>query len=824
MDFISHSAIPLEVIEKNYNPYLICLSVVIAIISSFTAFGTSERAHASTNGLHRLLWIIFGATSMGIGIWGMHFIGSLALRLPIPVSYNLTITVISVVPAILASSVVLWLLNQASFNIKRLLFSGLLLGSGIGAMHYIGMAAMELNARMVYLNSIFILSILVAVILATSALLINVKATQQEKYQFINRNQVLSALMMGIAVSGMHYTAMQAVIFIPDESKKHLITGIDTTYLSGIVSTVVFLIITVAMIVPHMLRIKHMVYTLHKNEENLKIAAIAFQTHEAIMVTDGDSKIIRVNDAFSRILGYSEAEILGKYSSILNPEKQEEFFGRNFYNIMDNEEKWSGEVSSKRKNGGVLSDWQTISAVKNKEGKITHYISIFSGITEFKLAEKEIEKLAFYDSLTDLPNRRLLNQLLEYELNIAKRYQRTGILFFLDLDRFKHVNDSLGHSVGDQLLIETAKRLQSLLRKTDTVVRLGGDEFILLVCAQEGLHAKIIQQSKQIANKIISALNKPYLIGEYELYVSTSIGIALFSGIDETVDSIVKFADTAMYKAKDAGRNTFYFYQKSMQEAVDARLRIERLLRVALSKNELSLHYQPQISSDKKIVGAEALIRWQNAELGIISPVEFIPVAEESDLIRIIGQWIIETVCEQIISWENQKIHIPHIAINISAKQFHHSCFVSMLENTVFEKKVKPSNIMLEITEGVFLGNLEDAVDKMNVLKQSGFSFSIDDFGTGYSSLTYVKRLPFDQLKIDQSFVRDQMEHPADAAIVKAIIVMANSMGLNLIAEGVETKEHLEFLLSSGCNNYQGYYFSKPLPVEQFTQYIRSFT
>jgi len=823
VNFIDSSLLPLDILDKNYNIYLVTLSVIIAIISSFTAFGTTERIHSCRHRTQKTLWIVFGATSMGMGIWAMHFIGSLALQLPIPVSYNLNLTIISIVPAILASIVVLWLMSQnnTDFDLKRLLFCGLFMGSGIGIMHYVGMAAMELNAHMAYLTPTFILSLVVAVILATIALKIQHEATQQDKYQFINKKQSLSALIMGLAVSGMHYTAMYAVIFIPNHSE-HLLSGVNPSVLSAIISIVVILVLTVALIIPHMLRFRQMVHTLQRNEEDLSIAAIAFQTHEAILVTDANKNIIRINKAFTRIMGYTEADVIGKTPKILSSGKQDINFYKDFWHNINNQGKWSGEIWNRRKNGEIFPEWQTVSAVCNEQGEITHYISFFSDITEFKSAKKEIEKLAFYDPLTNLPNRRLLYDRLEHELYVASRYHRAGILLFLDLDRFKYINDSLGHSVGDLLLIETAQRLQSLLRKTDTAVRLGGDEFIILVSAQDGIKTDLVEQANIIAEKIINEINKPFLIHEYELFVSTSIGITFYSGIDETAEILLKRADTAMYQAKEAGRNTFRFYQEIMQEAADARLHIERNLRTAIANDELTIQYQPQLSENNKIVGAEALIRWKNAELGSISPVDFISIAEETGLIISIGQWLINTVCQQIKIWEKQQISLPHIAINISAKQFHHADFVSMIIHTVNAQNVAPDKITLEVTEGVFLGNLEEAIDKMNILKQTGFSFSIDDFGTGFSSLTYLKRLPFDQLKIDQSFVRGLVENSTDEAIVKAIIVMAKSMDLNLIAEGVETDQQLAYLSGFGCSNYQGYFFSKPLVVAQFTEFIKN--
>jgi predicted signal transduction protein with EAL and GGDEF domain len=377
--------------------------------------------------------------------------------------------------------------------------------------------------------------------------------------------------------------------------------------------------------------------------------------------------------------------------------------------------------------------------------------------------------------------------------------------------------------VGDELLIETARRLQSILRDTDTAVRIGGDEFIILGSAQDGIYSDLTEQSHVIAEKINNVILEPYLIGDHEFYISASIGITLYTGIDETVDLLLKRADTAMYQAKDAGRNTYRFYQQSMQEASDAKLDIERNLRAAILNDEFRIFYQPQHSDEDTIIAVEALMRWNNSNLGEISPTEFIPIAEETGLILKIGQWVIETVCEQIISWDSENISIQHIAINISAKQFHQSDFVSNLVHTLTDYEIQPKRIILEITEGVFLGNIEDVIDKMNALKQKGFRFSIDDFGTGYSSLTYLKRLPFDQLKIDQSFIIEFVNRPEDVAIVKAICTMAKGLGLELIAEGVETEEHLAFLSGFGCHGFQGNYFSKPLTTGQLREYFKEF-
>ncbi len=629
---------------------------------------------------------------------------------------------------------------------------------------------------------------------------------------------------MGFAVSGMHYTAIYAVEFVPlKENADHLLKGVNSSVLSAIISAVVFLILTVALVVPHMLRFRQMAQQLQKNEEDLKIAAIAFQTHEAIMVTDADSNILRINNAFTRIMGYTEQEVINRNPRMLASGRHESVFYKNFWKKLEESGKWSGEIWNRRKNGEVFPEWQSVSAVQNDDGDITHYISFFSDISEFKSAEKEIEQLAFYDSLTELPNRRLLHERLDHELNIAARTRQAAVLFFLDLDQFKHINDSLGHSVGDLLLIETANRLQALIRSSDTAARLGGDEFIVLLGAEKKSQQALLRQANVVAEKIIEAISQPYSINEHELFISTSIGITLLTGTEESPEELLKRADTAMYQAKEAGRNTFRFYRQSMQEAADSRLCIERQLRTAIENDEFSVLYQPQLSDKNKVVGAEALIRWNNDTVGFVPPNEFISIAEETGLIIPIGQWVVKTVCKQVKSIEQDGLDISHIAINISAKQFLHSEFVSMIIQKMYDNHIDPDKIILEMTEDVFLGHIEQVIDKMHTLKQIGFKFSIDDFGTGYSSLTHLNRLPFDQLKIEQSFVHGLIENPSNAAIVKAILVMAKDLDLIVIAEGIETYEHLAYLSSFGCHHFQGFYFSKPLSADELSVYISKY-
>ena len=821
MNFIDSYLSPVVALDKSYHLWWALLSVIVASITSYVAFGIVEQVRVSTTKMNQWRWLAFGSVSMGVGLWSMHFIALLSLQLALPVDFKISISAYSFFPALLASMVILWLATHETLSRSKLLLGGFLLTSFIHLLHYFGLLMMELNADVVHLKPLFFLSIMTSVALSVVALKIKVDASNQDQYCFIESTQLLSALMMGGALSCMYYVTTQTVIFIPFDDVKRVIVGSYKPIILGIVVAVAWVVLGSALIIPYLFRFRQRV---QKNEQELKVADIAFQTHEAIMVMDKTFKITKVNRSFIQNTGYDEDEVIGKTATFLNKKYDENWFQNTVKPIIKTEGIWSGSVENQRKKGGIYSEWQTISAVTDKEGEVTHYVCFFADIKETKITDNEIGKLAFYDPLTELPNRRLLDERLNHELKIARRYLRAGVLLYLDLDRFRDINTSLGHAAGDQVLIETGKRLQSLLRDTDTAVRLGGDEFVVLSSAQDGIDANLTEHSKAIAEKIIQVILQPYLIEGRELFLSASIGVTLYTGIDETVDSLLKRADAAMYQAKAAGRNTYRFYQQSMQDVVDVKLNIERNLGMAISQDELTLCYQPQHVDKKTMVGVEALLRWDSSNLGQIPPAKFIPIAEETGLILTIGQWVIEKVCEQMIDWDQQGIHIPHVSINISAKQFHQADFAANLDYIVSGYNIKPERIMLEVTESIFLGKFEDVNDKMHVLKKKGFKFSIDDFGSGNSSLTYLKRLPFDQLKVDQSVVREFINQPTDVAIVKAIVSMAKGLNMDLIAEGVETKEHFDFLLGFGCDSYQGDYFSRPLSVKQLDEHMGSLT
>ncbi|WMW81025.1 EAL domain-containing protein [Undibacterium cyanobacteriorum] len=561
---------------------------------------------------------------------------------------------------------------------------------------------------------------------------------------------------------------------------------------------------------------------LKRSEESRRIAATAFESQEGMFVTDAQWNILRINQSFSQITGYQSSELVGKPPHFLDDDFRNDALFQDMNLSIVERGGWQGEVVDRRKGGGEFHAWINISSVKDEQGVITHFVGTFNDITLRKVAEDEIRNLAFYDPLTQLPNRRLLMDRLEQALASGNRHKRKGALLFIDLDNFKTLNDTLGHDHGDLLLQQVAERLTRCTREGDTVARLGGDEFVVMLEDLEENAFDAANQAEVVAIKILSELNQTYWLGVNEHHSSPSIGVTLFGEKVETLAEPLKRADLAMYQAKAAGRNTIRFFDPKMQILVSQRVALEEDLRDAMLNEQFELYYQAQLTDDGKLFGAEVLIRWNHPTRGMISPAEFIPLAEETGLISILGYWVLYTATNQLAKWRDQaEFKDLVIAVNVSPSQFHQKNFVEQVTDALELTQADPQHLKLELTEGFSIANMEDVIAKMNRLKAIGVGFSLDDFGTGYSSLSYLKRLPLDQLKIDQSFVRDILVDPNDAAISKMVIVLAESLGLAVIAEGVETPEQQAFLAQQGCHAYQGYLYSKPLPLAQFEQFAR---
>ena len=551
----------------------------------------------------------------------------------------------------------------------------------------------------------------------------------------------------------------------------------------------------------------------HQMQEKLQLAATVFEsTAEGVLITDTRQRINAVNRAFSEITGYSEAEALGETPRLLASGLHDSAFYAAMWYQLTAEGHWQGEISNRRKNGEIYPSWLTISAVRNRDRFITHFVAVFADISSLKQAQARLDYQAHHDPLTGLPNRTLFESRLHTALTHSKAANSLGAVLFLDLDRFKHINDSLGHPVGDLLLKGIAQRLKDNLRDIDTVARLGGDEFIILL---PGLHTD--SDAEAIATKLLNSFSAPFQAGEHEFFISTSIGTALFPSDGADVATLIKNADAAMYRSKAKGRNRVESYTRDLTAQASERIALEHELRRAIERNELTLSYQPKISLlTQRLVGAEALIRWTHPTFGEVPPERFIPLAEENGMILQIGEWVLEQACEQLHQWNQAYDVFGPLSVNLAGAQLRQPNLVTRIENLLHQYALQPGCLQLEITENFIMSQTEEALSVLHRLKKLGVQLAIDDFGTGYSSLSYLKRLPLDILKIDQSFVRGLPDDPHDAAIVRAIIALGRSMQLTVIAEGVENLEQQQFLTDEGCEQIQGYIVSLPLRPDEF--------
>jgi len=557
-------------------------------------------------------------------------------------------------------------------------------------------------------------------------------------------------------------------------------------------------------------------------ETELRVAATALESVEGLIISDAKGVILQVNQAFAEITGYAPEDAVGQRTNLLRSGRHGDAFYAEMWESINSRGLWKGEIWNRRKNGEIYPEWLSISAVKGPTGSVSHYVGTFTDITQHKKSESQIRELAYFDPLTRLPNRRLFFDRLGHALAASIRNNRDGGLMFIDLDNFKVLNDTLGHAAGDELLEQVAGRLTACVRDVDTIARFGGDEFVVMVEDLSETPGEAAAQVEVVGRKILAALNQPFVLASQVWHAPASIGATLFGEHQWSIDELMKQADIAMYQAKAAGRNTLCFFDPELQKAIRARASLEADLHSGIESGQIILHYQPQVNGRGQLTGAEALVRWHHPERGLVSPAEFIPLAEETGLILAIGNCVLETGCSQIVAWTKREetAHLT-LAVNVSVRQFRQVDFVEQVLSVINRTGVNPRRLKLELTESMLVDDVAGTIAKMMALKSCGISFSLDDFGTGYSSLAYLKRLPLDQLKIDQSFVRDVLNDSNDAVIAKAIVSLAQSLGLEVIAEGVETAEQREFLAESGCHAYQGYFFSRPLSLQAFEDFVR---
>ncbi|NMY84653.1 EAL domain-containing protein [Pseudomonas sp. WS 5411] len=680
----------------SYSPALVLISLFVAILASYTALDLTGRI-ATAKGRAVYLWMAGGALAMGIGVWSMHFIGMLAFSLPIALGYDMGITALSLLIAVLSSGFALWLVNQPRLPAWQLGFGALIMGAGISTMHYTGMAAMRMMPGIDYDPTLFTASLLIAVGASAAALWIAFKLRRNTPYVRLARSA--AAVVMGVAIVGMHYTGMAAARFADGSFCGASVDGLSGTGLDNLV-----LVTTLAIL------------------------------------------------AFALLTSLLDARLEARTA--------------------------------------VLAD-------------------------SLSLANQELTHLALHDTLTGLPNRTLLADRIQQATQLVAEQGGCFALMFIDLDGFKPVNDAFGHHLGDQLLREVGLRLREDLRSQDTLARIGGDEFVLLVQLSQP------DDALRLAERQVGLINQSFRVAEHDLSISASVGIALFPGNGATPQELLMNADAAMYHAKSMGKNGYSFFDVSMNTNARKQLQLLQDLRKAVEQQQLRLYYQPKFDAlSGRAIGAEALLRWEHPQHGLLLPDKFIELAEKTGVIIAIGDWVLNEACRQMQVWFAQGYRDWRIAVNLSALQFCHAGLVTSVANALQRHQLPANSLTLEITETTAMSDADASMRVLQELSEMGVDLSIDDFGTGYSSLMYLKRLPANELKIDRGFVRDLEHDSDDAAIVSAIVALGQALGLRIVAEGVETDMQQDFLTRLGCNSLQGFLLGQPLPADTFMSSI----
>lgn len=795
-------------LHGTYDYFLVILSYLIAVAASYSALDLAGRVNSS-KGKNRLLWLVFGAMSMGLGIWSMHFVGMLALTLPVKVVYDTGLVILSVIFAILVSAIALLTVTRNKLEVRQIFIAGLLMAAGISGMHYTGMEAM--NVEITYDPYYVILSVVIAGTASFAALWL-LFYVNRDQSRFVYLYKLGSSLIMGAAIAGMHYTGMVAAHFHTSPhmmDNQEMQMGTDTLAYIIVIATFFLLGLTLFGVFINKrlsqkdLRIEENESWYHSLYENNEYGIISINT---------SGLILNMNPAILKMGGLRAEDFfqqhISKISTILAEDVRENT--ADWYNQSFGQTAKNFETTLIRPTGEKV-ELSVINVPVTIQGEVVGNHLFIKDITEENRVKTIIKHQADHDELTGLPNRRKFYELLNRTIDENKGETTIFAVMVLDIDRFKMINDSLGHTYGDLFLQGVSDRIIRCAEASQAMVaRMGGDEFtVFCKTGADGAEAA------ELAEQIMEALRQPFHLKDNDFYISASIGTALFPLHGKDAVDLLKKADTAMYQVKRQGKNGHQFYSPDLDLQLLDHIEIESDLRKAIERNELELHYQPQFHAESnQMIGVEALVRWKHPKKGLMSPGLFIPIAEETGLIFEIGTWVLKEACRQMKEWHDEGGPLIPISVNLSSQQFHQPNLVMYIKNILEETKLAPKYLELEITESMMMDPAV-SIAILQELNKIGIRISLDDFGTGYSSLSYLKKFPIHKLKIDRSFIMDITQNSSDKAIVAAIISMAQHLKLDVIAEGIETKDQLDVLTENDCQEIQGYYFSRPLSAEE---------
>ncbi|WP_458526201.1 EAL domain-containing protein [Onishia taeanensis] len=811
----------IDAVQGAYDIHLVLLSWLIALAAAYTSLDIIKLTRQVRRAALRWLWLCSGASVMGLGVWSMHFIGMHAYRLDFPVSHAPSLTLISILPAILGSLGTMAVLSQSHASHGALLWAGMGLGGGIGLMHYTGMAAMRMPAELYHATGLFLLSLLIAVGLG----ILSVYAYRLFRREWGARRAktcaFVSALCVSLAICGMHYIAMEAAWFapLPSPLTSPQAMGIGSHWLSYLIGGGVALIAILTLVATHVSR-RLQASAYHQHMTRAHLLEVISALHDGVVLFDDKARVRLCNTAFERLLGWSRQESIGCSVWHLTYTHDSEALNKQIGQALEKTGEWRGEIEARHRNGQCFPAQLNVSRVTYADGDERDYVALLSDRSAEQRAQQRIRHLAYHDTLTGLPNRRALqDRLADYDEGHDKGRPWMS-LALLDVNRFKALNDSLGPDTGDELLRQLAARLQRWTRTGVYAARLDGNEFALLVDLSATDESAARQEAGRLIDEAVADLSADYPLHGHTYPCRLNVGMYVFSpGEPSTVGQRLKRVALALLEAKRQRDGHPRLFHPHFEQELEARVILERELRYAIDSDELCLHLQPQVDARQRIIGAEALVRWEHPKRGRIPPGHFIPVAEETGLIVPLGNWVLKEGCRLLGEWRRAPTRRDlKLSLNVSVRQFQQPDFVDQVLSAIRQHDAPPERLTLELTESLMLSDPGGTIEKMAMLRDIGISFALDDFGTGYSSLTYLQSLPLDILKIDIAFVRDLTREMQAPPIAATIIALADSMGLSVVAEGVETQEQHEVLGDLGCGIYQGYLFAPPLPVEAFRE------